>query len=33
VCGTIDPYKAIPVLKEGFEPGSMQVMEIKRGIF
>jgi S-adenosylmethionine decarboxylase len=33
VCGTIDPYKAIPVIKEGFEPGSMQVVEIKRGIF
>jgi S-adenosylmethionine decarboxylase len=32
VCGTIDPYKAITVLKEGFQPGDIQVMEVKRGI-
>ena len=32
VCGTLDPYKAIPVLREGFRPEQMQVMEVKRGI-
>ena len=33
VCGTIDPYKALPVIKEGFAPKNMQVVEVKRGIF
>ncbi|HBF33928.1 TPA: adenosylmethionine decarboxylase [Candidatus Sumerlaeota bacterium] len=33
VCGTIDPYKALPVLKDGFEPETIQVVELKRGIF
>lgn len=33
VCGTIDPYNAIPVLKKGFEPKDIQVVEVKRGIF
>jgi S-adenosylmethionine decarboxylase len=32
VCGTIDPYKAIPVLKAGFQPKELQVVEVKRGI-
>jgi S-adenosylmethionine decarboxylase len=32
VCGTIDPNKAIPVLKKGFKPDNIQVVEIKRGI-
>lgn len=32
VCGTIDPYRALPVLKRGFSPERMQVVEIKRGI-
>ncbi len=32
VCGTKDPYKCLPVLKAGFEPGRMQVTEHKRGI-
>ena len=32
VCGTIDPYKAIPVIRAGLEPRSLQVVEIKRGI-
>lgn len=33
VCGTVDPYKAIPVLKRGFSPKKIQVVEVKRGIF
>jgi S-adenosylmethionine decarboxylase len=32
VCGSIDPYKAIPVLRERFLPESIQVVEVKRGI-
>ena len=32
VCGTVDPYKALPALREGLEPGSLQVSEMKRGI-
>jgi S-adenosylmethionine decarboxylase len=32
VCGTLDPFQAIPVLKEGFKPGKIQVIEVKRGI-
>ncbi len=32
VCGTIDPHKAIPIIKKGFMPEKIQVMEIKRGI-
>ena len=33
VCGTLDPYKAVPTLKEGFEPRHLQITEVKRGIF
>lgn len=33
VCGTVDPYKAIPIIKEGFKPQNIQISEIKRGIF
>ncbi|HDN85749.1 MAG: adenosylmethionine decarboxylase [Candidatus Omnitrophota bacterium] len=33
VCGTVNPYKAIPVIKEGFETNDIQVVEVKRGIF
>ena len=33
VCGTVDPYKAIPVFKKGFNTEKIQVVEIKRGIF
>jgi len=33
VCGEVDPYKAIPVIKKGFAPKQMQISEIKRGIF
>ena len=32
VCGTVDPYRALPAIKAGFQPGTMQVMDIKRGI-
>ncbi|MBI4313303.1 MAG: adenosylmethionine decarboxylase [Candidatus Omnitrophica bacterium] len=32
MCGSMDPRKAIPVLKEGFRPKQVQVMEIKRGV-
>lgn len=33
VCGSIDPYKAVPVLKEGFQAQEIQIIELKRGIF
>ncbi|MCD6228040.1 MAG: adenosylmethionine decarboxylase [Candidatus Omnitrophica bacterium] len=33
VCGTVNPYKAIPVIKKGFETNDIQVVEVKRGIF
>jgi S-adenosylmethionine decarboxylase len=32
VCGEVNPYKAIPVLKKVFKPEKMQLIEIKRGI-
>jgi len=32
MCGSLDPYKALPVLKAGFCPRQMQVMEVKRGL-
>jgi len=32
VCGGINPYKAIPVLKKNFKPKDIQVMELKRGM-
>lgn len=31
VCGTKDPYKALPVLQKGFG-GQIQVTELKRGV-
>jgi len=33
VCGTVNPYKAIPVIKKGFETSQIQITEVKRGIF
>jgi S-adenosylmethionine decarboxylase len=33
VCGTVDPYKAIPVIKSSLTPQHIQISEIKRGIF
>lgn len=32
VCGTCNPYGALPVLKKSFRPGSLQVSEQKRGL-
>ncbi|MCF7957386.1 MAG: adenosylmethionine decarboxylase [Phycisphaerae bacterium] len=32
VCGTVDPYKTLPAIKEGFQPGKVQINEQKRGI-
>ena len=32
VCGDCNPYLAIPVLKKGFQPGSVQLNEHKRGM-
>ncbi|HEJ84248.1 MAG TPA: adenosylmethionine decarboxylase [Desulfobacteraceae bacterium] len=32
VCGTIDPFPAVSVLKEEFQPNKIEVKEIKRGI-
>lgn len=33
VCGTVNPYKALPVIKAGFKPEKIQVVDFKRGIF
>jgi len=33
VCGNVDPYKAVPVIKKGFETENIQLAEFKRGIF
>jgi len=32
VCGEVNAYKAIPVLKKAFKPKRMQLLELKRGI-
>jgi len=32
MCGVCDPYKAIPVLKRAFQPGTVQLNEQKRGV-
>ncbi|MCD6584037.1 MAG: adenosylmethionine decarboxylase [Candidatus Omnitrophica bacterium] len=32
VCGTVNPYKAIPVIKKGFNTDDIQVVEVKRGV-
>lgn len=32
VCGTIDPHRAVSVLESNFQPGKIEVQEIKRGI-
>jgi S-adenosylmethionine decarboxylase len=32
MCGVADPYKAIPVLKQAFQPGNIQLSEQKRGV-
>jgi S-adenosylmethionine decarboxylase len=33
VCGEVNPYKAVPVLKQVFKPKKVQVIDLKRGIF
>lgn len=33
VCGNVNPYKAIPVIKKGFKTENIQVAELKRGVF
>ncbi|MCM8813312.1 MAG: adenosylmethionine decarboxylase [Candidatus Omnitrophica bacterium] len=33
VCGTVDPYQALPALKKGFQTEKVQVVDLKRGIF
>ena len=32
MCGDCNPYKAIPVLREAFKPGNVQVGEQRRGL-
>ena len=32
MCGSCDPYKAIPVIRRAFEPGVVQLSEQKRGV-
>ena len=32
VCGSVDPYRTIAVIKKGFKPEKIQVAELKRGI-
>ncbi len=32
VCGACDAFRAIPILRRGFEPTNMQVAEHKRGL-
>lgn len=32
LCGRADPYKALDVLKEGFQPKHLQVVDLKRGV-
>lgn len=33
VCGQVNPYKAIGILKEQYQTSNIQISEIKRGIF
>lgn len=33
VCGHVDPYRAIKVLKEQYQTSNIQITEVKRGIF
>ncbi len=32
LCGGVNPYKAVSVLKQVFQPEKMQVIELKRGM-
>lgn len=33
VCGNVNPYKAVPIIKKGFRTDNLQITELKRGIF
>lgn len=32
MCGTVDPYKALKIIKEAFGPRETQIQEIRRGV-
>ena len=32
VCGTINPHRAVDILKAEFQPGRIEITEVKRGI-
>ncbi len=32
MCGKAEPHKCIPILKRAFEPGSVQISDLKRGV-
>ncbi len=32
MCGECDPYKAVPVIRAAFQPGSVQLAEQRRGV-
>jgi len=32
MCGACDPYKSIPVIRQAFEPGAVQLVEQRRGV-
>ncbi len=32
LCGDVDPYKAVPIFKEAFQPEKIQIIEFKRGM-
>ena len=32
MCGKAEPHKCIPILKEVFQPGSVQINDLKRGV-
>jgi S-adenosylmethionine decarboxylase len=32
MCGKAEPHKCIPILKEAFKPGSVQLNDLKRGV-
>jgi S-adenosylmethionine decarboxylase len=32
MCGKAEPHKCIPILKQAFQPGSVQISDLKRGV-
>ncbi len=32
MCGKAEPHKCIPILKRAFQPGSVQISDLKRGV-